>query len=54
MNRIKGQRVWNGGGKSGNGLGPDKSKDEERETRGKCMGGRGRKVLKVHRGKVGI
>lgn len=34
MERIKGGGAWNGGGKSGNGMGPDKSQEEELGTWG--------------------
>lgn len=39
MERIKGGGAWNGGGKSGNGLRPDKSQEEGQGDGG---GGRGR------------
>ncbi|TWW59697.1 hypothetical protein D4764_06G0012270 [Takifugu flavidus] len=47
MERIKGGGAWNGGGKSGNGLGPDKSQEEGQGGRwGVDGGGRGQEVLK--------
>lgn len=45
MERIKGGGAWNGGGKSGNGLRPDKSQEEGRGGAlkvGGWAGGRGR------------
>lgn len=51
MERIKGGGAWNGGGKSGNGLGPDKSQEEGQGDVGggwgSGRGGRGQEVLKV-------